>query len=256
METTTIVGDDASVTVSDMGSRVTSMCIGGDEILVGRGSDPLLWGCYPMVPWAGRLGGASFDCDGRTIDVEANEGPHAIHGLGVAARWERLDHHVRRLDLSGAWPLGGFATTTVDVGASSIDLRLDLTATFTSFPAVLGWHPCFVTRLNDAPAELDFRAEAMWARGPDGLPSGELVAPSPGPWDDCFDRVDSPVGLSWGSARRIRLEASTTTWVVFDERRDALCVEPQDAPPDAHHLGRATVIGPGETSSLSFSLTW
>ena len=44
----------------------------GVELLIGRRSarpfgDPMRWGCYPMVPWAGRVRDGRFELDGRVV---------------------------------------------------------------------------------------------------------------------------------------------------------------------------------------------
>ena len=50
---------DVIVTVDPArGGRVASLRVDDLELLVGPdevGADPILWGCYPMVPWAGRV---------------------------------------------------------------------------------------------------------------------------------------------------------------------------------------------------------
>ena len=58
-------------------------------------------------------------------------------------------------------------------------------------PAWIGWHPWFKREVGGATAELDFVAERMYARGSDGLPTGELVELTPRPWDDAFVGVRS-----------------------------------------------------------------
>ena len=51
------LGDDRlAVTVAPgQGARLASLVVAGHERLVTRGDDPLGWGAYPMVPFAGRL---------------------------------------------------------------------------------------------------------------------------------------------------------------------------------------------------------
>ena len=48
--------------------------------------------------------------------------------------------------------------------------------------------------------------------------------------------------------------AATQDVVVFDERPEAVCVEPQTAPPQADRLGRAQHVGPTKPLSLSLRL--
>ena len=79
---------------------------------------------------------------------------------------------------------------------------------------------------------LDLPADRQVERGDDGLPTGRLVDPAPGPWDDCFSLAGRPV-LTWPGAVRATLGGDAAWWVVYTEPEHAVCVEPQTAPPDA-----------------------
>ena len=76
----------------------------------------------------------------------------------------------------------------------------------------------------------------MYRRDEFGVPTGALVEPTDGPWDDCF--VDTgPVVLALRPRSRRRVTSSDCDhWVVFDEPADATCVEPQSGPPDGFNL--------------------
>jgi aldose 1-epimerase len=211
-----------------------------------------------MVPWAGRLGLGRFTFDGEVHQVPVDLPPHAIHGLGTHRRWARTGPDSLSLDLGGLWPLGGTATTGFELDADALTMTLELRAGRRSLPAVLGWHPCFRRRLDgdEAGVELRFEPAHCWPRGDDGLPTGGPAPVPPGPWDDCFGGVTEPPVLSWPGGPIVTLNASTDTWVVFDERDHAVCVEPQTAPPDAFNRGDATVLAPGESSRLSVTVSW
>ncbi len=102
----------------------------------------------------------------------------------------------------------------------------------------LGFHPWFRRRLDTGgPVVLDVDPLAMVERGPDHLPTGAIVEPAVGPWDDCF-QLAAPPRLTWPDALSLQLRSDTEWWVVFDESREAVCVEPQTAPPDAIHHER------------------
>ena len=79
----------------------------------------------------------------------------------------------------------------------------------------------------------------MYERGPDGLPTGALVAPVPRPWDDAFVGMRRPPMLRWPGLLELEIGSTAGVWVVFDERDDGVCVEPQTAPPDALNVARA-----------------
>jgi len=103
----------------------------------------------------------------------------------------------------------------------------------TDAPCSIGLHPWFRRRLDvGGDVDLTFTPKAMIERGADALPTGRLVAPTPGPWDDCFTVSGSPM-LNWPGALEVTLSSSTPWWVVYDIPADTVCVEPQSAPPDA-----------------------
>src|SRR5437870_3057839 len=74
------------------GGRLVSLMVGGAERIVPKESalaisPPIYWGCFPMVPWAGRLAnglGPTGDVRRVTADEDLRSGP----ALGR----RRLDH--------------------------------------------------------------------------------------------------------------------------------------------------------------------
>ena len=67
----------------------------------------------------------------------------------------------------------------------------------------------------------------------------------PGPWDDCFTGVRWPMAIAWPGILTLRISADVDFAVVYDERAEAFCVEPQTGPPDGPNTaspGRFTVI--------------
>ena len=246
----------ARAVVEPAGSRVRLLVVDGRDLLVAPGDDPLLWGCYPMAPWAGRLDRGRFGHDGEPIEVPVDLPPHAIHGLGVHQVWDRSGDGFD-LDLRGLWPLGGRVASRFELTEQALTMQVEVTAGDRSMPVVLGWHPCFRRHLDhDRPVAVGFAPERWWVRGVDGLPTGETAPPPPGPWDDCFDGVGSAPTLTWPGRVTVTLEADTETWVVFDERDHTVCVEPQTAPPDAFNKGGAKILAPGERTALRFTIAW
>ena len=251
-----LTADRARVVVEPTGSRVRSLVVDGHELLVAPGDDPLLWGCYPMAPWAGRLDHGRFRFDGERFEVPIDLPPHAIHGLGVHQVWERSGDGFQ-MDLGGLWPLGGRVVTRFELTGQALTMQVEVTADDRSMPVVLGWHPCFRRCLEqDRPVAVDFAPGRWWVRGADGLPTGETATPPSGPWDDCFDGVERAPTLTWPSRLTVTLEADTGTWVVYDERDHTVCVEPQTAPPDAFNKGGAKILAPGEPTALRFTIAW
>lgn len=256
-------GPDARLEISpDAGARMSSLVVDGQELLVTRGAGPLDWGCYPFAPFAGRIRDGSFRFDGRSVRLATNDPPHALHGTVFDRPWMVDAPDSLSVDLGPGWPFRGRLRQDFELTAGRLDASLRLEAT-DRMPVVLGWHPWFRRRLAGTDAhpepsseavELDFSATRMYERGPDGLPTGRLVDPTPPPWDDCFIGLGRPPRLTWPGRLTIELSSSADHWVVYDEPVDALCLEPQTGPPDAMNLGAAPVAEAG--AALAVSMTW
>ena len=122
-------------------------------------------------------------------------------------------------------------------------------------PASIGWHPWFLRRLDgvSGEVELDLDAGAMLVRDADGIATDRRVAPPPGPWDDCFVDLRRPPVLRWPGFLELSVESDCPDWVIYTEPEDALCVEPQTAPPDALNREPA-IVEPGRP--LVATMTW
>jgi len=194
--------NETQVWLDRVGGRIAQIEVAGMKLLAPVTGNRTQAGCYPMVPWPGRLGHGVFTFEGSTRSVFLTDGTHALHGLAVNERWDltRSDSHSATLTLSlaGQWGLGGSASVTVDLSENGVTATLSCTATTHVMPAALGWHPCFVRTLNGCAASLDFSADGMWVRGEDYLPTGVIAPVPPGPWDDCMAGVRGDPLLRWG----------------------------------------------------------
>jgi aldose 1-epimerase len=232
---------DARLIVSPAdGGRMTSLEVAGHELLVTEGDGPIAWGCYPMAPVAGRIRDGRFDLDGRAVTLARNLPPHAIHGTVFDRSWTVTGPDSLSIDLGPGWPFAGRVQQRFALRPDGLTANLTLEAD-KPMPGAIGWHPWFrrvlsgtsVHRLGpSAPAELDFQASRMYRRDDSGLPTGELIAPSAGPWDDCFIDVALPIRLTWPQTLVVDISSNLDHWVIYDEPADAICVEPQSAPPD------------------------
>ena len=238
------------------GGRIASLEVDGVELLAPRrGGDWLLWGCYPMVPWAGRVRDGQFGFDGEEHQLELDLPPHAIHGVGYRAGWDATGPGALRLSMEGLWPFGGWAEQRVEVSDQSLVVTMSVQAT-QRMPVMAGWHPCFPRRLSQGgQAELSFSAGHLWQRDDAGIPTGERVPVPPGPWDDCFSDVSGPPAVRWPGFGSIRLESNMTSWVVYDEAPDLVCVEPQSDAPDAFNRD-PMILEPGESLDVWMKITW
>jgi aldose 1-epimerase len=241
----------------DAGGRLAQIRFDGMDWLVGPDDGwpaTIAWGCYPMVPWAGRLRGGHFDLDGTAHAVPVNFGGHAIHGTGFSRPWQMdvLDADQAEMSLvlpeDDYWPFGGTATQSVRLEGDQLVLQLAVQAGKQAMPAVLGWHPWF-----RKPDRLVFEPDAMYPRDADGIATLPRIPPSPGPWDDCFV-AGGEIALHRAD-QVVQLRADTDHWVVYDGAAHATCVEPQTGPPDAFTLA-PRVLSPGQRLHLAFELAW
>jgi aldose 1-epimerase len=245
---------------AECGGRIASIVVDGMELLVTEGDDPMERGLYPMAPWAGRIRHGRFQFAGEEHQLPLNHPPHAIHGTVFAQGW-KVEHAedtdaVLVTDLGDAWPYEGRVVHRVRVDDRGLHLRLEVWAHEEPFPASCGWHPWWRRRLERGePVRLDLDAGAMWERGDDGIPTGELVDPAPPPWDDCFTELDRPPVLVWPGALELTVDTDLQDVVVFSEPDHALCVEPQTGPPDALRLA-PVVVEPGLPLVAETTFAW
>lgn len=237
------------------GGRLASLTIAGHDVLVPAGEDPMRWGSYPMTPFAGRIRGGRFAIDGSRHELPQNLAPHAIHGYGYTSAWDVVDHRTIRYEHEKPWPFAGRTVQTFDLDAKRLVIGMRTEADEPQ-PVMLGWHPWFRRDIGaDEALKLLFGPARMYELDEEAIPTGRLVDPSPGPWDNCFTELEAEPVLRWGSALEIRLSSSADHWVVFTQPAHAMCVEPQTDAPDAVNRGR-TLIDAGESVDVTFTMAW
>jgi aldose 1-epimerase len=244
----------------EAGGRLAGLAVDGMELLVSDAASPLEWGCYPMVPWVGRMRGGQFAWGGQAHSLPVNFGAHAIHGTVWDVPWDESEPGVLDVALGPPWPYPGRVRHTVALEPDRLMLTLEVHATSTPMPVVVGWHPWWRRQLDRGEplhVDVDLIGARMYRRDPDGIPSGELVAPSPRPWDDCFTGLSRPPLLRWPGAIDLMMDTRCDHWVIFDERPHAICVEPQTGPPDAFNLGTGFAVAtPATAVTASWTIRW
>lgn len=233
-------GDASMVIDPDNGGRVVSLTVDGLRLLRTPDDDPGggHWGAFVMAPWPGRTRDGRFTFDGTEYQLEINSGHHSIHGTVRSQPWTVDDHDARRVrmrcDFGPSWPFPGWADHEITLRDDRVELALTLHSREGRMPAAGGWHPWWQRRLDRGePAVLDLPAASMYRRDDDWIAVPELIIPPPpGPWDDCFTGLSGPPVLRWAGALDLAVESDCPCVVVYDEPADAICVEPQSAPPD------------------------
>jgi aldose 1-epimerase len=250
-------GDARMVVLPRDGGRLGSVTIGGRELLVpGDPRDPISWGSYPMAPWAGRVNLGRFSFDSRTHQLPITMPPHAIHGVVYDRPWSIEGDDTIGIDLDERWPFRGRVAQRFALDEDGLEVTMTVTAD-EPMPVVIGWHPWFRRLLAEGsePVSLAFRAATMLVRGPDGIPTGERVTPTAGPWDDAFTDLAAAPVLEWPGQLRLSISSTCPWWVVYSMPEHAICVEPQSGPPDG--LGSTSdVVVPGRPMTHSMRWTW
>ena len=235
-----IGNEELSIEVDiDQGARLSSVNFRGMETAVPFRGELLTWGWYPMAPWAGRVrDGLIKDRFGNEFQLPTNlTPPHAIHGFGLTGSWYEIGVGIFAIDFPSPYE-GARAEQRFEVLDNALRWSIEYEPGDCELPFWLGFHPWFPRELNRGNSvEIDFHAGKMFERGRDYLPTGQLVAPTPGPWDDAFTEVRGTPTVYWEDALQIQIESDAPYWVVYDQDSDGVCVEPQTAPPDAANLG-------------------
>jgi aldose 1-epimerase len=237
------------------GGRISSLRVREVELLVTEGENEVRWGIFPMAPFAGRIGHGRFTFEGVNRVLSPRLEGHAIHGTAIDGAWEQIGSGSIRTALSDPWPYAGAVEHSVELDDDCLRATLRVRAE-ERMPVTVGWHPWFRRKLEQgAAANIALVADAMYERQ-EKLPTGNVVDPKPPPWDDCFTGVQWPVTVRWPGFGTLEVSSDCTHVVVYDEERDAVCVEPQSGPPDAVNIGGAAVLEPGDDLVATMQLRW
>lgn len=246
------------------GARWTSLQVDGLELLTATTDDSVprrfSSGCFPMAPFAGRVRDGVLSHDGRTWQLPPDDGGHAMHGTVVGARWRVVRHDPDAVSLETRlgppWPFAGVVRYGLAVRPQGLHAVLSVHAA-QDMPVWLGLHPWLRRRLaRGDDARLEASGGLQHVKADDDTPTGELAPPRPGPWDDAFRGLDQPVRVVWPGALALSVRSDADAWVLYDKRPEAVCVEPQTAPPDAARLGLAHVVHAGGQHALDCRFDW
>jgi galactose mutarotase-like enzyme len=87
------------------------------------------------------------------------------------------------------------------------------------------------------------------------IPTGVLVPPLAGPWDDSFTEVHKEPVIHWPGAMRMELSSTVNDWTVYNLLDHALCVEPISGPPNALNIA-PVVVALGQSLFAEMRLKW
>ncbi len=209
-----------------------------------------------MAPWIGRLRKGRFQFGGVDYSLPLTFPPHAIHGTTWDRAWTADGSDALYIDLGPDWPFGGKVVQRFALTERSLTLTLEIHAAKEAFPASLGWHPWFKKTLsNGASAAVSFDAAAVYQCDAEQIPTGQLLRPHGGPWDDCFTSLRNTPSITWDDFITLGLHSDTSHWILYDMPADAVCIEPVTAPPNALN-GSADIVAPDSPLRATFTLRW
>jgi aldose 1-epimerase len=236
--------------------------------------DPLETGCFPLVPYANRIANGRFAFGGQEYRLPLNFGehPHSLHGLGWHAEWTVAEANADQATLihthdgGAGWPWAYRAAQRFVLAPSEMRVELSLTnVSDAPMPAGLGLHPYFPC---DADTRLTFEAERVWLADETMLPAEPAAAAHFGDWpagapvwgetliDNAYEgwRGVARIEQGWGEVV-MRAERASVLHLYRPPDAGFFCVEPVSHLPDAINRGGMDVLQPGETRTLTMTLS-
>ncbi len=215
---------------------------------------PRQTGCYPLIPFSGRVRDGRFRFQGREIQLALNFAPegHAIHGSAWMNAWSvagRGDDFLRiELDHPPGpnWPWRYHAWQQYTLGPTGLTVEIGVRNDDAApFPAGLGLHPYFPRRPD---TRMTARLGGVWQYDSVLIPvRHEAVGPE---WDfsegrlvesvrvdHTFTDIGGPIVIDLPHLqRRVTIDPDPLfdKFVIFiPEGRDYFCVEPVSLMPDS-----------------------
>jgi aldose 1-epimerase len=279
------VGDHALVFAPEIGGGIASWTRSGVPVLrplqpgALESRDPRGLGCFPLVPFSGRVAGRRFTWRGVTHELPALLNGHAIHGAGWQEPWRVADLDASSLSLvldhipGPLWPFAFRAEQYFVVSPEGLTVELEITNTdMQPAPAAFGLHPYFP---RNPATSLQFEAAQVWLNpAHEEIPDHSEKVPAA--WnhaaprtpvegiDNCFAGWTRPVRIAWpdrGLALSIAADPALAHLVVYiPPGRDFFAVEPVANLTDGLNRMQTgtehgfTVLAPGATlrGSVSF----
>jgi len=239
-------GEQQLIFDTALGGRAISWNYQGIELLGASGADPIEFGFYPMLPWAGRLADNSVSVNsvnGESIQQKINYQGWAIHGLsfdnpltGWSVQADGDSTTFLAVQGISGWIVDLEATFTWKIDEHSLETRIEVKpiGEVTS-RVVVGWHPWFRKSLGSGSPSVLKIDDAKLLTKVDSLPTGELVDFDVmlGPFDDALIVPSKTVVIQWPEALQLRITNSHEWFVIYNGNKDLICVEPQTGAPNA-----------------------
>lgn len=236
----------------DLGGSIAGLWLGEDAVLRSTEAAALtssrLSGCYPLVPYSGRLGYRRFRWQGQDHTTAPNfdDNPHSVHGVAWQRPWTVLSASATEAELAcehspdAHWPFAFALRQRFVLTPEALEVHCSFTNLAPKAqPVGLGWHPYFPKRHR---SRLHIELSQRWETDPSGLPTRHV--PQPGidadvahlAFDNCFEGWRGPARIR-DEKLSLRLSSSLPYLVVFTpDTKPYYCVEPVSHVSNAIHM--------------------
>lgn len=227
--------------------------------------------CFPMLPFANRIGHAHFRFKGRdrTLRPGGGDEPHALHGVGWQRRWRIESHTAQDAVLKlvhepdGDWPYRFEAIEHFNLAPAALGVQLLITNTGDEpQPVGLGWWLRFPKR---ARSRLHIELGERWDADVNRLPIRRHSQPG---IDGDVAHLDFDHAFEgWSGPARIRDERfslqlrSATRYLVLNStpQLDHFAISPCSHVPNAINMADPQAHGmrilqPGERLEMAMSI--
>lgn len=230
-------------------------------------NDPLLTGCFPLVPFSNRIENGEFSYNGRQVGLSPNmpPHPHPLHGQGWRHPWTVTDQTKNSVILEyrhragdDGWPWPYVARQVFELQGNELTVALSIeNESDETVPVGLGLHPYF-PRTDDP--ELDISLQTVWETNELCIPIREISVP--GKWrfndnrkldgiilDHCFSGWSGRASIKWAS-KNLQLimsnDGELNHLVIYvPEGEDFFCIEPVSNVTNAINMAARNVANTG-----------
>ena len=271
-------GDLSLSLAPSVGGSIASLTWRGMNVLRpsdGESNTPLGLGCFPMVPFAGRIAAGIFEFEGQKVSLKTNlsDPHHAIHGQGWRGPWQVISQTADSARLgfdyvADDWPWSYQAEQSFHLTTDRLVHTLSIiNQSQASMPAGLGLHPYF-PRSPDM--QLRAKIDSYFPTDPTLLPLETRAPPGHLDWslgslipthvDNPFGGWDGVAEMFWPDRDlvvRMATQPSLSNLVVYaPEGQDFICVEPISHEINALNTapGSMKVLAP--SAKLTISVTF
>ncbi len=243
----------------DLGGCIAGLWLGDVPVLRSTEAADLassrLSGCYPLAPYANRLGYRRFRWQGQDHTTAPNfdDNPHSVHGVSWQRPWDVVASSATEAELvyvhapDEHWPFAFEVRQRFVLTADALEVHFAFTNRAPHpQPAGLGWHPYFPKRHR---SRLHIELSDRWDNDASGLPTRRV--PQPGidadiahlAFDHCFEGWRGPARIR-DEKLSMRLSSSLPYLVVFTpDTKPYYCVEPVSHVSNAIHMSDPAAHG-------------